>query len=47
MNRRTIMIALVLIVLAGTVLMTYFGSLEDTSPSSDQAPNPAPTMPVQ
>jgi hypothetical protein len=47
MNRRTIIIAHAVIVVAATVLMTYFGSMEDTVAPDTQNPNPAPTAPAQ
>jgi len=47
MNRRTIIIVLTVAVVVATVLMTYFGSMEDTTPSGGQRPNPAPATPAQ
>ncbi|MXQ12310.1 hypothetical protein [Microvirga makkahensis] len=47
MNRRTIIIALAVIVVVATALMTYFGSMEDTVAPDSQNPNPAPAAPAQ
>ncbi len=47
MSRRTIIIALAVIVVIATVLMAYFGSMEDTVAPDGQNPNPAPAAPAQ
>jgi flagellar basal body-associated protein FliL len=47
MNRRTIIIALAVIVLVATVLMTYFGSMEDTVSPDTQNSNAAPATSAQ
>jgi hypothetical protein len=47
MSRRTIITALTVIVLVATVLMTYFGSMEDTVSPDNKNASSVPAKPAQ